>query len=76
MVATASKSFYRCLNVEMNRIETMAVTIKLFYHKGTAHFKNVNNWLNNNINSYLDTSGGECSDPYLNVVHFFNTIVN
>jgi hypothetical protein len=39
-------------------------------------WKNVNNWLNNNINSYLDTSGGECSDPYLNVVHFFNTIVN
>jgi hypothetical protein len=36
--------------------------------------KNVNNCLNTNIYSY--TSGGQSSNPYLNVVHFFNTRVN
>jgi hypothetical protein len=43
---------------------------------GTTHFKNVNNCLNTNIYSYLETSGGQRSNQYLNVVHFFNTIVN
>jgi hypothetical protein len=38
--------------------------------------KNVNNCLNINIYSYLETSGGQGSNPYLNVVHFFNTRVN
>ncbi len=31
--------------------------------------------LNNNIYSYLETSGGQSSNPYLNAVHFFNTRV-
>ncbi len=34
--------------------------------------KNVNNCLNTNIYSYL-TSGGQSSNPYLNVVHLLNT---
>jgi hypothetical protein len=38
--------------------------------------KNVNNYLNTNINSYLETSGDQSSNLYLNVVHFFNTSVN
>ncbi len=38
--------------------------------------KNVNNCLNTNIYSYLETSGGQSSNPYLNVVHFFNTRVD
>ncbi len=38
--------------------------------------KNVNNYLNTNIYSYLETSGDQSSNPYLNVVHFFNTSVN
>ncbi len=46
-----------------------------FFH-GTARFKNVNNNLNTNIYSYLGTSGGQTSNPYLNVVNFFNTRVN
>ena len=37
--------------------------------------KNVNNNLNANIYSYLQTSGGQISNLYLNVVHFFNTSV-
>jgi hypothetical protein len=32
--------------------------------------KNVNNCLNTNIYPYLETSGGESSNPYLSVVHF------
>jgi hypothetical protein len=38
--------------------------------------KNVNNCLNNNIYPYLETSGGQSSILYLNVVHFFNAIAN
>ncbi len=38
--------------------------------------KNVNNCLKNNIYSYLETSGGQSSNLYLNVVHFFNAIAN
>jgi hypothetical protein len=37
--------------------------------------KNVNNYLITNI-SYLETTGGESSNLYLNVVHFLNTRVN
>ncbi len=38
--------------------------------------KNVSNYLNTNIYSYLETSGGQSSIIYLNAVHFFNTSVN
>jgi hypothetical protein len=38
--------------------------------------KSVNNGLNPNIYSYLETSGGQSSNVYLNVIHFFNTSVN
>ncbi len=37
--------------------------------------KNVNYYLNTNIYTYLETSGGQSSNLYLNVVHFFNTRV-
>jgi hypothetical protein len=40
------------------------------------HFKNVNNCLNTNIYSYIETSGGESSSLYFNVVYFFHTSVN
>ncbi len=38
--------------------------------------KNVNNDFNIKIYSYLETSGGQSSNLYLNVVNFFNTSVN
>jgi hypothetical protein len=38
--------------------------------------KNVNNCFNSNIYSYLETSGGQSSNLYINVVPFFNTSVN
>ncbi len=37
--------------------------------------KNVNNNLNANIYSYLQTSGGQISNLYLNIVNFFNASV-
>ncbi len=39
-------------------------------------FKNVNKCLNTNIYSCLETSGGQGSYLYLNVVHSFDTSVN
>ncbi len=38
--------------------------------------RNVNNYFNTIIYSYLDTSGGQISNLYLKVVHFFNTNAN
>jgi hypothetical protein len=38
--------------------------------------KMLNNCLNSNIYSYLDTSGGQSSNLYKNVVHFFYIRVN
>ncbi len=47
---------------------------KLFFvswTSGTEHFKNVDNGLNTNIYSYLQTSVHPSSNLYLNVGHFF-----
>jgi hypothetical protein len=38
--------------------------------------KNVNTFLNTNIYSYLETSGGQSSNLHLNFVHYFNTSVS
>ncbi len=38
--------------------------------------KDINNYLNANIYSYLETSGVQSFNLYLNVVHFFITSVN
>jgi hypothetical protein len=54
----------------------MSYVGQILCFNGTTHLKNVNNYLNTNIYSYLDTSGGQSSNPYLNVVHFFNTRVD
>jgi hypothetical protein len=43
---------------------------------GTECFKNVNNYMNTNIYSYLETCGGQSSNLYFNIVHFFNTSVS
>jgi hypothetical protein len=42
----------------------------------TPRFKNVNYCLNTNISSYLETSGDQSFNLYLNGVHFFNTSVH
>ncbi len=42
----------------------------------TARFKNVNNHWNANISSFLEISGRQSSNLYLNVIHFINASVN
>ncbi len=55
---------------------TIKPGIKVFSINGAPMeqhaLKNVNNCLNKNIYSYLETSGGQSSIPYLNVVYFLN----
>ncbi len=59
------------------RIANCSYRFKLCEHAMEQHaLKNVNNFLNTNIYSYLETSGGQSSNLYLNVVHFFNTSAN
>ncbi len=38
--------------------------------------KIVNNCLNTNIYSYLETCGGQSYNLYLNIVHFYNISLN
>ncbi len=38
--------------------------------------KNLNNCLNAKMYSYLETSGGQSSNLYLDVVHIFNASIN
>ncbi len=45
----------------------------VFKNVNDLALKNVNNNLNINIYSYLETSGGKSSNIYLYIVHFFNT---
>ncbi len=63
-----------CYIYEATNIATSLFS--LYSLNGTARFKNVNNYLNTNIYSYLEASSGQSSNLYLNVVHFFNTSVN
>jgi hypothetical protein len=71
---------YFSMNIEVNyplplpieRVYFTSVISTMELHT----LKNVNNCLNTNIYSYLETSGGQSLNPYLNVVHFFNTRVN
>ncbi len=56
--------------------KTCIFTVTKCFCNGTVHFKNVNNHLNTDIYSYLETSGGQSSNQYLIAVNFFNTSVN
>jgi hypothetical protein len=51
-------------------------TIRLVVTMEQNALKNVNNCLNTNICPILETSGGQSSNLYLSVVHFFNSSVN
>ncbi len=42
---------------------------------GQHALKRVNNYLNTNIYSYLEISGGQSSNLYLNVVHFLTPVL-
>ncbi len=49
----------------------MSIALIITFQPMEQHaLKNVNNCTNTNIYSYLETSGGQSSNPYLNVDHF------
>jgi hypothetical protein len=52
--------------------QTYSTTVVMEQHA----LNNVNNCFNANIFSYLETSGGQSSNLYLNVVPYFNAGVN
>jgi hypothetical protein len=58
---------------------TMAMAVNYIargiFYNGKARFKNANNELKPNIYSYSETSCGQSSNLYLNVIHIFNTNV-
>ncbi len=66
------EKFQLCLKTAASLFPFSCVTFPIEQHT----LKNVNICLNTNICSYLQTSGGQSSNPYLNFVHFFNTRVN
>jgi hypothetical protein len=56
---------------------TASLTKSLLYWPMEQHaLKNVNNCWNTNISFFLETSGGQKSNLYLNVVYFFNTSID
>jgi hypothetical protein len=61
-------SLFSLVYYVLERLETLL--------NGTARLNNANNCLNTNMSSYLETSGGQSSNLYLNVVHIFNTSDN
>ncbi len=50
-------------------------TTNIQCRNGTARFKNVNNCWNINISFYLETSGGQSSNIYLNGVYFSTQVL-
>jgi hypothetical protein len=58
---------------EINSVRVQAWVEKLMEQ---CTLKNVNNGLNTNIYSYLETSGVQSSNMYLNDVQFFSTSLN
>jgi hypothetical protein len=54
----------------------LETTLPRFENLAKTTLKNVNNSLNTNVYSYLETWGGQNSYLYLNLDNFFNTSVN
>jgi hypothetical protein len=65
--------YFKYVRTQVLNVSFCAFVLSLVHWNSTL--KNVN-YLNINIYSYLETSGGQSSNLYLNVVHFFNTSAN
>jgi hypothetical protein len=69
-----------CITINNKKCDTQHNFILNVTHAGNTMeqciLKIVNNCFNANIYSFLETSGGQSYNPYLNVVHFFNTSLN
>ncbi len=60
------------MNPKDRQYDSAFYTIGTFFTMEQHALKNVNNCLNINIYSYLETSGGQSYHLYLNIVYFFN----
>jgi hypothetical protein len=75
--ADESSSSCSCVHLQSEVVDAgKKVKISLTFSMEQRALKSVNNCLNTNIYSYLETSGGQSSNLCLNVVHVFNTSVN
>jgi len=60
-----------CLCIYKRVFQCVRFCAESTFFNWTACFKKVNNCINTNIYSYLETFGGQSSNPYLNVVNFW-----
>ncbi len=66
------KTFWVEEDWEADKLSSLDLTDSIWgMPKGTARFKNVSICWTTNISFYSGTSGGQKSNLYLNVVHFF-----
>ncbi len=63
-------------NIRLGCKSVPGTKILLVVPKEQHTFKNVSNCLNATIYSYLETSGGQSSNPHLNAVHFLTLELN
>ncbi len=68
--------FFNFDSLEQNPTVLNKNLMEIIHFNGTSRFKNVSSCLNTNMYSYLEASGGQSYNLYINVVHFFNTSVN
>jgi hypothetical protein len=54
----------------ISSVKSFLVQAPSRHYDETPYFKNVNYCFNTNIYPYLETSGGQSSNLYLNAVHF------
>ncbi len=70
------KSFFTLKSKETFEAANCTSFIAVIVVMDERALRNVKNHSNTNICSYLETSGGQSSNLYLNVVHIFNVSVN
>jgi hypothetical protein len=76
-ISNYTKLYQTILHLPINSISRVYnIKCKHCCQMEQSALQNVNNCLNANIYSYLETSGGQSSNLYLNVVNFFYANVN
>ncbi len=64
------------ITIENAKLSTATLYANAERRNGTVLFRKCKLLFEYQHYSYLETSGGQSSNLYLNVVHFFNTSVN
>ncbi len=61
------------IDIDNSKIKLHITTLTSFNSMEEHTLKNVNNCLNTNIYSYVESSGGQSSNLYFDIIHFSNT---